>query len=51
MPADQPATTEQKPRPIRTARRDNAQIDYLIGLLSDDNPGNRWKAARALGRI
>ena len=50
MPTNQPAT-EQKFRPIRTARRDHAQIDYLVGLLSDDNPGNRWKAAQALGRV
>ena len=50
MPIDQPAS-EQKFRPIRTVRRDNAQIDYLVGLLSDDNPGNRWKAAQALGRV
>ena len=50
MPTNQPATTEQRFRPIRTPRRDDAQIDYLVDLLSDDNPGNRWKAAQALGR-
>ncbi len=51
MSTNQPAPPEQKPRPIRTARRDNAQINYLVGLLSDENPGNRWKAAQALGRV
>ena len=50
MPTNQPAKTEQKLRPIRAPHRDEAQIDYLLGLLSDDNPGNRWKAAQALGR-
>ena len=50
MPTDQPAMTEQKLRPTRATRRDDSQIDYLVGLLSDDNPGNRWKAAQALGR-
>lgn len=50
MSTNQPATTEQKFRPIHATRRDDAQIDYLVGLLSDDNPGNRWKAAQALGR-
>jgi HEAT repeat protein len=50
MPTNQPAATEQKLRPIHTPRRDEAQTDYLVGLLSDDNPGNRWKAAQALGR-
>ncbi len=50
MSTNQPAT-EQKLRPIRTAGRDHAQIDYLVSLLSDDNPGNRWKAAQALGRV
>ena len=51
MPTDQPAPIEQKLRPIRTAKRDREQIDYLVGLLSDENPGNRWKAAQALGRV
>ncbi len=51
MSTNQPASPEQKFRTIRTAHRDNAQIDYLVGLLSDDNPGNRWKAAQALGRV
>ena len=50
MPTDQPATTEQRFRRIRTPRRDDAQIGYLVDLLSDDSPGNRWKAAQALGR-
>jgi HEAT repeat protein len=27
------------------------QLDYFIGLLSDDNEGTRWKAAESLGRI
>jgi HEAT repeat protein len=31
-------------------RHSDAQIDYLVDLLSDENPGNRWKAAQALGR-
>ena len=51
MPTNQPQTPEQKPHPIRTERRDNAQIDYLVDLLSDENPGNRWKAAQALGCV
>ena len=50
MPTNQPATTEQTSRSIRTPRRDDAQIGYLVDLLSDDSPGNRWKAAQALGR-
>jgi hypothetical protein len=37
-------------RPIRTMTRDRDQTDYLVGLLADENPGNRWKAAQALGR-
>jgi HEAT repeat protein len=51
MPTDQPATTEQTFRPTPTARRGHEQIDYLVDLLSDENPGNRWKAAQALGRV
>ena len=51
MSANPPPTAEEKLRPIRMARRNEAQIDYLVGLLADDNPGNRWKAAQALGRM
>lgn len=49
MPIQQPATTERDLRPIRTLRRSDAQIDHPVGLLSDEDPGNRWKAAQALG--
>lgn len=51
MSTDKPATTAQKGGPVRTAGRDLARIDNLVTLLSDDNPGNRWKAAQALGRL
>ena len=51
MQTSQPATAEQTVRPIREIARNDAQIDYLVGLLADDNPGNRWKAAQALGRM
>ncbi len=45
-------TDPQAPRfrPTRTARRTEAHTAYLVGLLADKNPGNRWKAAQALGR-
>ncbi len=51
MSTNRSATTEQESRSIDTANRDHAQLDYLVDLLSDGNPGNRWKAALALGRI
>ena len=51
MSTYQPAPPEPQDPPVSTARRDHAQIDHLVGLLSDDNPGNRWKAAQALGRV
>jgi HEAT repeat protein len=50
MPSYDHVSEEQKFRPMETARRTEAHTDYLLGLLSDDNPGNRWKAAQALGR-
>lgn len=50
MQTNQPAAMERESRPIRGPGRHDAQIDYLVGLLSDDDPGNRWKAAQALGR-
>lgn len=50
MPPNQPTTTEETYRPVRYARRDHEQSDYLVGLLSDGNPGTRWKAAQAPGR-
>lgn len=51
MTPEQSATTEQKFRLVHTARGDDAHFDYLLRLLSDEDPGNRWKAAQALGRI
>jgi HEAT repeat protein len=30
---------------------DDRQLDYFVGLLSDDNEGTRWKAAESLGRL
>ena len=47
MPTD---PTAPELRPIRTMTGDRARIDYLVGLLADEDPGNRWKAAQALGR-
>ncbi len=51
MPTNETAAIAQKLRSIHTPRRNEAQIDYLVGLLSNDDPGNRWKAAQALGRM
>jgi HEAT repeat protein len=50
MPTDLPVSSGQKDRLIHAARRDSVQVDYLVGLLSDENPDIRWKAAQALGR-
>jgi HEAT repeat protein len=33
------------------ASTDERQLEYFIGLLSDDNEGARWKAAESLGRL
>ena len=51
MPTNETAGTEQKLRPVHVPRSDEARAGYLVGLLSDDDPGNRWKAAQALGRM
>jgi len=50
MSANPPPTAEEQFLPIRVPRRNDPQIGYLVDLLSDDDPGNRWKAAQALGR-
>lgn len=34
-----------------TQSGDDARLAHFIRLLSDDDPGSRWKAAEALGRI
>jgi HEAT repeat protein len=33
------------------ASSDDRQLEYFIGLLSDENEGARWKAAESLGRL
>jgi len=33
------------------SREYNERLGHFIALLSDDNEGNRWKAAETLGRI
>ena len=50
MSANPPPTAEERFLPIYVPRRNDPQIGYLVDLLSDDDPGNRWKAAQALGR-
>lgn len=51
MQTNHPAATGPELRPKRRPGSDDAQVDYLVGLLSDDDPGSRWKAAQALGRL
>ena len=51
MPTNETTATGQEVRPSQLPRRDEDQADYLVGLLSDDDPGKRWKAAQALGRL
>jgi HEAT repeat protein len=50
MDEPEPAGTED----ATDAEKDRAygeRLAHFIALLSDDNEGNRWKAAEALGRI
>ena len=51
MHPNQRAATGPELRPEGRLARDDAQVDYLVGLLTDDDPGTRWKAAQALGRM
>lgn len=51
MSTNEIAATEEKLRPIHIPHRDEGQTGYLVRLLSDDDPGNCWKAAQALGRM
>ncbi|NLX50348.1 MAG: HEAT repeat domain-containing protein [Methanospirillum sp.] len=36
---------------LRAGPGGDAEIDYLVGLLTGGEVGDRWKAAQALGRI
>jgi HEAT repeat protein len=51
MPEQHSPPPEPRFHVIHTRPRDPDQVEYLVGLLADDNIGTRWKAAQALGRL
>jgi HEAT repeat protein len=46
-----PEAPEQAAGPEEESREYQERLTHFIALLSDDNEGNRWKAAEILGRI